>query len=248
MPFDPPAASRRQLDGVSFAAAADFAPAAKSRFDAADAAPGNDDPSRCKALLKFPDRPGVPGPVFWSSKMAIDADGPAAGPGRLSGSQLDPGNGPDQDSTWLTFTDAHGDPVGRGLPSETVPYVVLPSLKPKSTQTFDPALAKGDVAVVIYKDKVAAAICGDLGPCDKIGEASIRVHEALQQPGCPDPCDRRDDSGYCRHARNSSVPEDVLFFVFPNSAFADGELTYANVNSKIAERAFALYNKFRGAS
>jgi hypothetical protein len=247
MPFDPPTASVRQLDGVAFARAADFAPAAKSRFDAADAAAGNGHPSRCKALLKFPDKGGASGPVFWSSRMAIDAGGPAAGPGRLSGSQLDPGNGRDHDSTWFKFTDANGGSIGRGLPSETVPYVVLPMLRHGSAQPFDPAVAKGDMAVVIYKDRIAAAICGDLGPCDRIGGASIRVHEALQQPGCPDPCDLRDGDGHCRHVRNSGVEEDVLFFVFPDSAFADGELTYANIDTKVAERAFKLYNKFRGA-
>lgn len=142
MPFDPPTASVRQLDGVAFAAAADFAPVARNRFDAADAA-ANGHPNRCKALLKFPDKGGAPGPVFWSSRMAVDAGGPAAGPGRLSGRQLDPGNGRDHDSTWFKFTDAKGGSIGRGVPSETVPYVVLPMLKPGSAQPFLRLLPRG---------------------------------------------------------------------------------------------------------
>src|SRR4029453_28316 len=43
------------------------------------------DACRCKALIALPNAT-----ILWSSKKAIDADGPAAGPGRLSGSQLGP--------------------------------------------------------------------------------------------------------------------------------------------------------------
>ena len=93
MVFRPPAASKRQVEGVPFNQAMDFAPDAKARVDAFDARPGNRDPSKCKALLKFPD-----GTVFWSAKMAIDADGPAGGPGRRKGTELDPGSGQNQTS------------------------------------------------------------------------------------------------------------------------------------------------------
>jgi len=44
------------------------------------------------------------------------------------------------------------------------------------------------------------------------------------------------------------VEEDVLYFVFPGSAFADGELTLDNITTKVKERAFTLYNVLRGAS
>jgi hypothetical protein len=87
--FKPPQASAGQCQGVPFEAASDIATDNKAAFDAFDQTlSGKNDPSRCKALLAFPN-----GPIFWSSKMAIDADGPAAGPGRRSGSQLDPGPG-----------------------------------------------------------------------------------------------------------------------------------------------------------
>jgi hypothetical protein len=243
MTFQPPAESQRQLAGINFALAVPFAIAAKQRFDAFDAT-GTKDPNKCKALLKFPNDQAV----FWSSKMAIDADGPSAGPGHLSGKQLDHASG--QDATSLM-------PIGgqkNGLPSETVPYIVLPKLvpDPDDPQTFDPLLAVGDVAIVVFKEKIVAAICGDLGPCQKIGEASIRVHEMLQSLSqvnpCPDPCIGRDANGYGETARNSSVDEDVLFFVFPNSKFADGELTYQNIETKVSEKAFHLYNVLRGAA
>jgi hypothetical protein len=240
MAFKPPTASKRQLAGVPFDLAVDFAPAAKKRFADNDKAAGNKDPSNCKALLKFPDNGSDRGAVFWSSKMAIDADGPAAGPGRLRGKELDPGSG--QNDTSLHFAN------GKGLPSEAVPYIVLPLLPPPSDQPFDPAVKIGDVAIVIFKDKIAAAVCGDLGPPAKIGEASIRVHEALQQQGLPDPCSKRDANGFCSRARNSSVEQDVLYFVFPGSAFDKSELALETINTKVKERAFALYNKLRGAS
>lgn len=234
MAFNPPPASAPLLQGIDFATAADFAAAAKHHFDAKDQAPGNHDPSLCKALLKFP---GSDGAVFWSSKMAIDADGPAAGPGRLTGSQMDPP--PGRDKTSYKPFDA------KGLPSETVPYVVLPLLAAGSSQLFDPAVAMGDVAVVILKGKMTAAVCADAGPFNKIGEASIAVHQALM-PGCPDPCVQRDAQGHCKRTRNASVEKDVLFFVFPNSAFGAGELTAANINAKVEQRAMALFNQLRG--
>ena len=84
--FTPPETSAPVCENVPFESASDTATNNKAEFDAFDQTPeGVNDPSRCKALLAFPD-----GTIFWSSKMAIDGDGPAAGPGRLSGSQLDP--------------------------------------------------------------------------------------------------------------------------------------------------------------
>jgi hypothetical protein len=80
--------------------------------------------------------------------MAIDADDPAAGPDRLTGSQLDLDSGQDD-------TSFHFDDTGGGLPSEIMPYIVLP-LGPFRKNT---GLAIGDVATVIYKDKITAAIC-----------------------------------------------------------------------------------------
>ena len=84
--FTPPDVSASVCENVPFEIASDTAIDNKAEFDAFDQTPeGMNDPSRCKALLAFPD-----GTIFWSSKMAIDGDGPAAGPGRLCGSELDP--------------------------------------------------------------------------------------------------------------------------------------------------------------
>ena len=229
--FTPPDVSAALCENVPFESAFDTAIDNKAAFDAFDQTPeGMNDPSRCKALLAFPD-----GTIFWSSKMAIDADGPAAGVGRLSGSQLDPDSG--QNDTSFHFCD-----TDQALPSEAVPYIVLPG----ATFRSNTGLALGDVALVIFKDKIAAAICGDIGPSRKIGEGSIRLHEALHPPA-PDPCSLRQLDGSCERILNDSIDEDVLFFVFPNSSFGE-ELTVSTLETLVNERAFALYNKFRGAT
>src|SRR5437879_5897273 len=117
MPFRPPPESRRQLAGVPFDTAVDFAADAKARYDEFDNRPTNRDPSKCKALLAFPGDGGAIRAVFWSAKMSIDADGPAAGPGHKNGKDLDPDG---QNVTSYRFAS------GKSLPAEAVPYIVLP--------------------------------------------------------------------------------------------------------------------------
>jgi hypothetical protein len=226
--FKPPSASASQCEGVPFDTASNTATENKAVFDAFDeTTAGKKDPNKCKALLQFGDDA-----IFWSSKMAIDADGPAAGPGRLTGSQLDPDSG--QDDTTLHFSD-----TGDGLPSETMPYIVLPG----GTFRKNTGLVMGDVAVVIFRDKITAAICGDMGPTKKIGEGSIRLHEALHPPA-PDPCSLRQSDGSCKRVLNASIEEDVLVFAFPGSSLAD-EVTVTNLEAIVKERAFSLFNKLR---
>jgi N-acetylmuramoyl-L-alanine amidase/Fungal chitosanase of glycosyl hydrolase group 75 len=239
MSFNPPNSSKKLLEGVPLDQANDTAPEAKARYDAFDkTAAGKKDPSKCKALLQFPD-----GTVFWSAKLAVDADGAPSAPGRPNGKQLDPGSGGDK--TTLTFTN------GAFLSSEAHHYIVLSqgwtSNGGNNGKPFHPDLSLGDVAIVIYKDKVTAAICGDLGPNRKIGEGSIRVHEDFHPPG-PDPCKERDPKDkYCVRILNASIEEDVLIFVFPGSSFAEG-LTPATIESKVKERAFTRFNQLKGLS
>jgi glycosyl hydrolase group 75 (putative chitosanase) len=234
MSFTPPPKSADLVKGVPFDTATDTAADAKNRYDQFDQS-GTKDPNCCKVLLQFPSG----GPVFWSSKMAIDADGPAAGPGRLNGKQLDPGSG--QNNTSLRL-------AGEGsLPSETMRYIVLPEKKKDSPDSFHPDLSLGDVSVVIYKDKLTTAICGDMGPASKIGEASIATHLGLKG-AAPDPCKRDSADGPCTRITDSSIEQDVLFFVFPGSAFGVGELTIENLNVKVNERALSLFNALRGTT
>jgi hypothetical protein len=232
MPFQPPSKSEPLLEGIDFNDATDTAPEAKKRFDAFDKT-GTKDPNKCKALLQFPN-----GTVFWSSKMAVDADGPSAGPGRKNGKQLDPDNGQNDTSFQLPNK-------GGGLPAETVPFIAIPHDPDDEDKPFHPDIAIGDVAIVIFQDEIVAAICGDIGPAKKIGEGSIHVHEELM-PRAPDPC-KRNAEGFCDVIHDSSIEEDVLFFVFPHSMFGD-ELSLENIELKIKERAFARFNELKGIS
>jgi hypothetical protein len=64
--------------------------------------------------------------------------------------------------------------------AETIPYVVLPS-------GLGAGAGLGDFAVVINRktgDK-SYAICGDIGPHSKIGEASIAAAKAASVPSSP---------------------------------------------------------------
>lgn len=220
--FTIPSASAATLRGLDFGTTTPVAGGCHTQFDAFDAGDGRKDPSRCKALLRFPS-----GAVFWSSKLAIDADGIAAGPGRRSGTELDPLDG--QNDTSFHFPD------GSALSSERHPYIVLP-LGVFRTAT---GLALGDLAVVIYRDLLTAAICGDLGPAHKIGEGSIRLHEGFHPPA-PDPCAARNPDGSCRRIHDVSIEEDVLFFAFPGSAIGQ-TLTPDNAEMLIKAHAYALF-------
>jgi Fungal chitosanase of glycosyl hydrolase group 75 len=175
-------------------------------------------------------RSPVPNPqfhcVFWSSKLAIDADGKAEDAQHLSGVQLDPADG--QDDTSFHFPD------GSALSSERHPYVVLPGGEFRALT----GLRLGDVAAIIYRNRITAAICGDIGPMHKIGEASIRVHEAFI-PDAPDPC-RRNPDGSCRIIHDVSIDQDVLIFAFPNSALG-AQLNPDNAEALVKARAYALF-------
>ena len=86
--------------------------------------------------------------------MAIDADGPAAGAGHETGRQMDPTG---QNVTTFRFSN------GKSLPAEAVPYIVLPQNEAEDGP-FDPKVAIGDVAIVIYKDMITGAICATSVP------------------------------------------------------------------------------------
>ncbi len=220
--FTIPSASATALSGINFNLATPAAEFCKSLFDTFDREGGQSDPSVCKAILRFPD-----GVIFWSSKMAIDADGVAAGPGRRCGTLLDPSDG--QNDTSFHFPD------GSPLSSERHPFIVLPL----GVFRASTGLSIGDLAIVVYRDIITAAICGDLGPSHKIGEGSIRVHEAFHPPA-PDPCATRNPDGSCRRIHDVSIEHDVLFFVFPGSAISSA-LTPDNAETLIKAKAFALF-------
>src|SRR6185437_15560334 len=64
---------------------------------------------------------------------------------------------------------------GSALDADIVPYVVLPV---RSSGVFK-GVEIGDVAVLIYHNKVAYAVVGDRGPANKLGEASLETFRLL---------------------------------------------------------------------
>jgi hypothetical protein len=180
----------------------------------ADASKYVGDPSRCAQILQFPNKT-----VFWSSKLAVDADG-------INGTTLDPDDGQNDTSYHI-----HGSALNAAIH----PFAVLP-LGAFGTET---GLSLGDVAVVVYKDYMTGCIFGDLGPSYRLGEGSIRLHELLM-PAAPDCCHRNAD-GTCARIIDVSIGSDVMFFGFPGSAFGAGELSSDTLEATVTARAAQLF-------
>lgn len=67
------------------------------------------------------------------------------------------------------------------LIAATDPYIVLPGIFAR-----EKAAGKvGDYAVVIYGDQIYPALVGDVGPSDKVGEASLRIAKEINALATP---------------------------------------------------------------
>jgi subtilisin family serine protease len=226
--YAPPPASRGQLDGVPFDQAIRVGDKFSDRFRDWDHTPkGRIDPNRCKGLYR------LPGAVlFWESKMAIDADGSPT-PSVLASSS---GSSP---HTSLTFSHTAGDT--NAINAEVVPYFVLP----KGDFVDEFGIELGTLGVILFEDRMTGAIFADEGPRDKIGEASIRVHELVRGDAAPwkgNPADKI--------LRDVSVEKGVLYFVFPNVRFdadAFGPNRQEEMASSIHTAAMAEFNRLKAA-
>ncbi len=86
------------------------------------------------------------------------------------------------------------------LIASTDPYVVLPGVFMREKNSGK----VGDYAVVIYGDQIYPAIVGDIGPTDRVGEASLRIAKEINARST---------------AYNRPVSElKVTYLVFPNTA------------------------------
>ncbi len=61
------------------------------------------------------------------------------------------------------------------LIASTDPYIVLPGIFARAKN----AGKVGDYAVIVYGDQIYPAIVGDVGPNDKVGEASLRIAKEI---------------------------------------------------------------------
>ncbi|MDQ1639561.1 MAG: hypothetical protein QOF62_2900 [Pyrinomonadaceae bacterium] len=125
------------------------------------------------------------GELFYDSLLDLDTDG-----SRFAS----------QDATGQSDTSLH-QPDGKPVDSDSVPFFVLPG-------GFAPqfGIRLGDVAAVIFKDRVEFAVFADHGPRKKLGEGSIALHRSLGHETI---------RGGKLH--DEAIDADVLTVVFPNS-------------------------------
>ncbi|HWE84976.1 MAG TPA: glycoside hydrolase family 75 protein [Terracidiphilus sp.] len=182
------------------------------------------DPNSNHVLLKL-----AGGVLFFDAKLDIDNDGSPYSKLRRH---------TDQPETSLRYEDLPGRP---SLNADAVPYIVLPL----GGFISELGLHIGDLAAVLYKDRLVYAIVGDEGPKCKIGEGSIQLHQLLGNPVCR----KRNAAGDCMNVdENRGIDNDVLFFVFPDSAklILPG-LTPENINARINQFAPKLFNALKTA-
>lgn len=148
--------------------------------------------------LNAGDTPTVPicqltGALFWKADMDVDCDGKQTAQCSIS-----------TDPSYQNQT-AASDSMGNALDAANLPYVVVPG---KSAR-FDfgaAGLKLGDVILVLYNDKIAYAVYGDVGPTADIGEASYATVKSLGAN--PNP------------ATGGVDPADVLYVAFPGAVVA----------------------------
>jgi hypothetical protein len=212
--YAPPPASASALRDVDFAAArpldedyrAQFARCDRENIFRGVTMRGfrrcTTDPNRVRALLKFPN-----GTVFFESKMGLDIDGSRK-------ACTDPGLA-DLCATWFEWPGLSGN--ARFVDSDKFPYAVIPiaNQRGRSDPEFreKTGVDKGDLGVVVFRDKVVPVFVADGGPHNKLGEGSAALFRELGQ----DRCRRVGSGGHCERYRDVSIEGGVLFFLFPGS-------------------------------
>ncbi len=187
----------------------------------------NDDHNNLRALIKFPN-----GTIMAESKLGLDLDGSwkaCRSPGHT-----------DQCATWFTW---NGLPEpDRYVDADKFPYVVIPvaGLNRVNDPTFrnKTGVGKGDLGVVVYKDKVVPVFVADGGPHNKFGEGSAALLQAIGEDRC-----RRRENGHCVAYKNTSVPDKVIVFLFPGSKISG--LTPANALQKIRVEALRRFEELK---
>jgi hypothetical protein len=134
-----------------------------------------------KAIFKL-----TGGEIYYDSLLDLDTDG-----SRFA----------TQDQTGQSDTTLH-QPDGKPVDSDAVPYFVLPGHG--FYQQF--GIRLGDVAAVIFGDKVELAVFADHGPRTKLGEGSIALHRSLGHEAIRN-----------GKLHDEAIDRDVVTIVFPGS-------------------------------
>lgn len=244
--YTPPSDSAAILAGIDFSKATPIDEKYKRTFLDCDNKPGShcrSDKNHLKALLKFPD-----GTIFYDSKMSLDLDGSFKGCGCV------PKGKADQCQTSKEWVP--GKPTTAEYRSEkdkckfykakafvdagNFPYFVLPVSSEFVVRT---GLKTGDLAAVIYKERIQFVFVADRGPIapDKIGEGSAELIRLLDK----DRCTARDTQGNCIKYMESSIKENVLAFIFPKSNISG--LKPDTAQKVVEEAAKKRFEEFRKA-
>jgi hypothetical protein len=94
------------------------------------------------------------------------------------------------------------DSMGDPLDASTLPFIVIP-LASSRFRYADHDIRHGQVALVMYRDRMVFGIFGDLGPATILGEASYAMAEALGIPSSP---------------ISGGVGSGVTYLVFPGAS------------------------------
>lgn len=238
--YVPPAASARVVAGINFSGAVPISEHYRLEFDKCDRLNifngiqmkgfrrCSTDPNRVRAFLMFSD-----GTVFFESKLGLDIDG--------SRKACNSPGSADMCSTWFTWDGLSGN--SRFVDSDKFPYIVIPIAGKNGRDDREfrdkTGINKGDLGVVIFKDKVVPVFVADGGPHNKLGEGSEALLKALGE----DRCRQMSADGHCNSYRDQSVERGVLFFLFPNSKIPG--LTPANALEKIRAEAMNRFERLK---
>lgn len=125
--------------------------------------------------------------LYWTSGMSIDCDGQ---PGSACNLSTDP---------YFQPNTAWNQSDGKPLKAEVLPYVVIP-LASELWNYANSGVRGGDLCVMAYRDKYVFGVVGDLGPKQRIGEASYAAAQAV---------------GVNPNPRTGGVGSGVTYVVFP---------------------------------
>jgi hypothetical protein len=225
--YVPPRESASLVKNVPWSSATPIGAKFRARFlecDAKDTCDGAKQQYGCArdqnnntALLRLND-----GTIFFDGKMGVDADG--------SPYSRRTHKGTDQPETSFHYTSTDRPSVD----ADQVPYIVIP------LGGFDKELRirLGDIAAIVYRDRISYALVADRGLKCKIGEGSIELHEELGHKVCKE----RNRAGECTALSDSSIETGVLYFVFPGSSSRVADLSPSNARQRIAEEGVALFS------
>jgi hypothetical protein len=114
-----------------------------------------------------------------------------------------------QDPTGQGDTSLH-DAKDRPVDANRAPYFVLPCHG--FCDKF--GIKLGDIAAVVYKDRIEFAVFADCGPAHKLGEGSMALHRALGH-----------ETVIGRKLHNDGIDSGVITIVFPGSGKQDDPQT-----------------------